>query len=258
MQRFSLLEYCRNNVCSNVPRRNLGDSCDVDNDCTGYDEGIAFYCGTDGKCGGTGAACQANDRTAEGESGYCVSGMFSVPGLVSRSLARSLFSCDIEYCSAGFCSSGLDASPTPNAKRQLVQPGQVRQQLCAAGMVACPVQPKGYEVSSCFRPCEAIRPVLTWFLSRCINTWADLESCGGCPGSLKEDGTPLGVDCTALPNVDIVSCLEGSCAIGKPLNQDQGKLMTDVAFGTCASSCFSESCVEGYVYTAANATCVAV
>jgi hypothetical protein len=124
---------------------------------------------------------------------------------------------DIEYCSAGFCSSGLDASPTPNAKRQLVQPGQVRQQLCAAGMVACPVQPKGYEVSSCFRPYEAIRPVLTWFLSRCINTWADLESCGGCPGSLKEDGTPLGVDCTALPNVDVVSCMEGSCAIGESL-----------------------------------------
>jgi hypothetical protein len=73
-----LLEYCRNNVCSNVPRRNKGDSCAVDSDCTGYDQGIAFYCGTDGKCGGSGAACQANDRTAEGKSAYCVSGMFSV------------------------------------------------------------------------------------------------------------------------------------------------------------------------------------
>lgn len=52
----------------------------------------------------------------------------------------------VEYCSAGFCSSGSNASPTPNAKRHVLQPGQIRQQLCSAGMVACPVQPKGYEV----------------------------------------------------------------------------------------------------------------
>lgn len=58
------------------------------------------------------------------------------------------FRCRLEYCSAGFCSSGSDPSPTPNAeKRQLPQPGQVRQQLCPAGMTACPVQPKGFEVS---------------------------------------------------------------------------------------------------------------
>jgi hypothetical protein len=55
----------------------------------------------------------------------------------------------IGYCKAGFCAARVDASPTPNAKRQLVQPGQVRQQLCAAGMVACPVQGKGYEVRNC-------------------------------------------------------------------------------------------------------------
>jgi hypothetical protein len=59
-------------------------------------------------------------------------------------LTRHLFV--IGYCKAGFCAARVDASPTPNAKRQLAQPGQVRQQLCAAGMVACPVQGKGYEV----------------------------------------------------------------------------------------------------------------
>jgi hypothetical protein len=106
-------------------------------------------------------------------------------------------------------------------------------------MVACPVQPKGYEVSSCFRPCEAIRPVLTWFLSRCINTWADLESCGGCPGSLKEDGAPLGVDCTALPNVDVVSCVEGTCAIGTSTKKViETSTIADGTIGTCACLLF--------------------
>ena len=42
-----------------------------------------------------------------------------------------------------------------------------------------------------------------------------MEACGGCPGAVNKDGSPAGVDCTALPNVDVVSCVEGSCAIGE-------------------------------------------
>jgi hypothetical protein len=72
-----LLGFCRNNVCSNPPFRNLGDACAVDLDCGGLDfDPVAYNCGRDGKCGGNGAACQATDGTAEGESWYCVSRMF--------------------------------------------------------------------------------------------------------------------------------------------------------------------------------------
>ncbi|KAI0756550.1 hypothetical protein C8Q80DRAFT_1264595 [Daedaleopsis nitida] len=46
----------------------------------------------------------------------------------------------------------------------------------------------------------------------CINTDTDLESCGGCAIPLDEF-SPSGVDCTAIPGVLDVSCLEGACAV---------------------------------------------
>lgn len=50
----------------------------------------------------------------------------------------------VDYCNAGRCSGGLDPSPTPNAgvKRELLPTARVRQQLCPAGMTACPVSPR--------------------------------------------------------------------------------------------------------------------
>jgi hypothetical protein len=66
--------------------------------------------------------------------------------------------------------------------------------------------------------------LLKRLLFECINTWANLEACGGCPGSQKEDGTPSGVDCTALPNVDVVSCVEGACAIGMSSTDIQSRI----------------------------------
>ena len=41
----------------------------------------------------------------------------------------------------------------------------------------------------------------------CIDTLSSLEQCGGCASSGK------GVDCTSLPGVAAVGCVEGSCAI---------------------------------------------
>jgi hypothetical protein len=52
-------------------------------------------------------------------------------------------------------------------------------------------------------------------LIQCINTWSDLESCGGCPGARSDDGSLLSIDCTSLPNVNEVSCTNGICVIGK-------------------------------------------
>lgn len=52
---------------------------------------------------------------------------------------------------------------------------------------------------------------------QCINILSDIETCGGCPGALTYDGTPLAVDCTSLPYVDMVSCEDGECLIGTRL-----------------------------------------
>jgi hypothetical protein len=54
----------------------------------------------------------------------------------------------------------------------------------------------------------------------CIDTTTALESCGGClptPGSnatgFADPAAPAGVDCTALPNVEDVSCVNSRCKI---------------------------------------------
>jgi hypothetical protein len=83
---------------------------------------------------------RVNRRTA-----YLVSRPFSVTTLESLTELPS----DQHIAALGSALVVLDPSPTPNAgaKRDVLPPAQVRQQLCPAGMIACPVQPKGYEVS---------------------------------------------------------------------------------------------------------------
>ena len=52
----------------------------------------------------------------------------------------------------------------------------------------------------------------------CVDVQNDLESCGGCVaddspfGGRTADG---GRDCSAIPNVDSVSCKAGKCLIGE-------------------------------------------
>ncbi|KAF5375869.1 hypothetical protein D9615_008246 [Tricholomella constricta] len=48
----------------------------------------------------------------------------------------------------------------------------------------------------------------------CINTETDLESCGGCVIPLYNAQIgPEGVDCTAIPGVSDVSCVQGGCLV---------------------------------------------
>ena len=52
----------------------------------------------------------------------------------------------------------------------------------------------------------------------CVDVRRDLESCGGCVyddspfGERTADG---GRDCSAIPNVDSVTCKAGACVIGE-------------------------------------------
>jgi hypothetical protein len=43
---------------------------------------------------------------------------------------------------------------------------------------------------------------------------SDIESCGGCPQARARNGSLVATDCSALPNVDSVACVDGACAIG--------------------------------------------
>ncbi|KAI0629838.1 hypothetical protein C8Q77DRAFT_270120 [Trametes polyzona] len=52
----------------------------------------------------------------------------------------------------------------------------------------------------------------------CVDVLNDLESCGGCVGLGDDAGAGAGEagrDCSAIPNVDSVTCRRGTCVIGR-------------------------------------------
>ncbi|KAI0314757.1 hypothetical protein OF83DRAFT_1063257, partial [Amylostereum chailletii] len=51
----------------------------------------------------------------------------------------------------------------------------------------------------------------------CVDTYNNLESCGGCTLPLTPY-TPVGMDCTTLPGVADVSCLSGQCVVHRCLS----------------------------------------
>lgn len=74
------------------------------------------------------------------------------------------------------CASGV---PAPKAKRNSIPD-------CPANSELCPVPFKGFE---------------------CLDTTTSLEACGKCPFQ------PGSVDCTILPGVEAVACVDGQCVI---------------------------------------------
>jgi len=48
----------------------------------------------------------------------------------------------------------------------------------------------------------------------CVNTMSDLENCGGCALRISPS-TRFGTDCSALDGVSDVSCLKGTCVVGR-------------------------------------------
>ncbi|KZS87919.1 hypothetical protein SISNIDRAFT_470538 [Sistotremastrum niveocremeum HHB9708] len=65
----------------------------------------------------------------------------------------------------------------------------------------------------------------------CVDVMNDLESCGGCIGNpLTNPGSRLGVDCSALPGVNDVRCVQGKCVIS---SCSDGFQLSDK--GTCES-----------------------
>ncbi|KAF8743241.1 hypothetical protein RHS02_03165, partial [Rhizoctonia solani] len=95
-------------------------------------------------------------------------------------------------CPAGSTSNPGSSSCGPQPSRR-AQP--VLGLSCASGQQRCKINAGrgGYE---------------------CINTLFTLDACGGCPPIEGEESDgPSGRDCSEIPNVDQVRCIEGSCEI---------------------------------------------
>ncbi|KAH9475177.1 Protein priA [Psilocybe cubensis] len=95
---------------------------------------------------------------------------------------------------SGYAKRAIEGYPSGYGKRSLSEAsGKL---LCPIGHSACQIIDRGAEL---------------W---ECVDTQKDLESCGGCMIQSsylfsKKDG----VDCTAIPGVSDVSCVEGKCVV---------------------------------------------
>ncbi|EMD35828.1 hypothetical protein CERSUDRAFT_138560 [Gelatoporia subvermispora B] len=92
----------------------------------------------------------------------------------------------------GVCTSNSGSCPSQGPLKKRVVPVSMRARArCAEGFTPCGVPAGGP----------------TW---ECVDTFNDLESCGGCVIPLG-GGHASGVDCTALPGVADVACVAGTC-----------------------------------------------
>ncbi|CAK9785950.1 hypothetical protein CC85DRAFT_318986 [Cutaneotrichosporon oleaginosum] len=91
-------------------------------------------------------------------------------------------------CLPGFSRSGNQCIPTSQkAPSSVPAPPKRKRSPCTGGAELCPVPAaKGFE---------------------CIDTESSLEACGACPFQ------PGSVDCTTLPGVDSVECVQGACRV---------------------------------------------
>jgi len=110
------------------------------------------------------------------------------------------FTCDKPLAKVGQkCLLGGSASPSARARKrheQTLLRGAFR---CRRDQMLCPV----WSTSQIFE---------------CVSIKTDLYSCGGCTtgsGALGDEAPHHGVDCSDIPGVSDVSCLDGRCAVGK-------------------------------------------
>lgn len=130
------------------------------------------------------------------------------PGNYVPTGCRCTFTCNAGYTACGTncinpntqsCVSGVPV--TKKARRSMSH-------MCPEGLSRCPLPRGGYE---------------------CVDTRTDIESCGGCP-RLGEKVENPGVDCTDLPGVSGVRCLEGRCQVDAC---DRGYVFLD---GSCVGN----------------------
>ncbi|GAA6042644.1 hypothetical protein JCM8097_008264 [Rhodosporidiobolus ruineniae] len=165
----------------------LGDACTQNTDCQAF-----FFCGTDGTCGGTGAACANGDPSSPipNPEQQCVSQSCDTTAKTcaappAAGVANG-FGCSTNtMCASGFCNSSAVCAA------QASQAGGSRKK---RGL-DCPAQQAACAVGSSYGAFE------------CIDTQTNLEQCGGC----VTDGS--GQDCTAIFGAEGVECSAGRCLV---------------------------------------------
>jgi len=183
----------------------VGDECpNGDIDCQAF-----FFCGTNGRCGGDGAACANGDPSSpipnpeqQCESLSCDETAMTCEAPPSDGMEGGS-PCGVDsVCASDVCQTDSTcqavslAAPSQAArqkkKRFVVGPGAGVAKFfgeCKRGFTACLVASSEHSENY-----------------ECVNTDSNLEQCGGC----ANDG---GVDCTDLPGVEGVMCDAGRCVV---------------------------------------------
>ncbi|GAA6000449.1 hypothetical protein JCM10207_008016 [Rhodosporidiobolus poonsookiae] len=198
---------CTGGVCTGGPNQGCAGD---DSNCSGL-----LYCldadfGVTGEdvCGGLGSFCQdytQGDPTAGTAANYpifnsfCASGYCNAVGVCDVHTTVIGGSCadDPEFaCTTTADGTALTCDTTTltcvaaavpsGAARQRRNVALYKKSLCPASHTACAIEgARGFE---------------------CIDTQSNLEQCGACASA-------GGVDCTALPGVEAVGCVQGTCEI---------------------------------------------
>ncbi|KAI0373823.1 hypothetical protein BV20DRAFT_678096 [Pilatotrama ljubarskyi] len=141
-----------------------------------------------------------NDQTSQDHCFDCpVRGAYSPAGSTSKDQCGNTSGGGLTTCSmSGNTCPNTSGSFPSSARREIHR----RRPECPRSHRSCPV----YGLRGAIRGHE------------CIDVRNDLESCGGCVsddsqfGERSADG---GRDCSAIPNVDSVTCRRGACVIGR-------------------------------------------
>ncbi|KAI5478245.1 formin binding protein [Pseudohyphozyma bogoriensis] len=202
----------------------------VNSECLKDPASSAYYCGyvgaatTVGTCqGGLGYACTLDSQCLGNLACTNPTGSVNVQGVCGGFSPLGDDSGDGATCTDGLCyggsfacasgsyCSGVDstchANPlTPSAASRHRRDISPRGSRCPASHTACPLTSgvAGFE---------------------CVDTTTNLEQCGAC-------ASQGGVDCTALPGVDAVGCVEGKCEIWACQNTH----VWDAATASCIES----------------------
>ncbi|ORY90684.1 hypothetical protein BCR35DRAFT_349630 [Leucosporidium creatinivorum] len=176
----------------------LGDLCpNGQNDCQAF-----FFCGTDGRCGGTGAECAngAADSPIPNPEQQCVSQVCDTTTKTCTAPPTAGvpngYGCgNGDICASGFCSSSDLCAVQPSGasskkvKRYVLNGSGPNVDSCPSGQTACAV---GNSLSDGFE---------------CIDSQNNLEQCGGCVTNGE------GEDCTMIHGVEAVECQQGRCIV---------------------------------------------
>ncbi|KAI0770393.1 hypothetical protein C8Q74DRAFT_1369565 [Fomes fomentarius] len=147
------------------------------------------------------------DQTAQDHCFDCpVRGAFSPLGATSAQQCGKSPGSGLTQCkmSGEKCPNGGGSSPTGMYRGR-----SVRRDACPKGHKNCPVYGLTPHGRGYLRAYE------------CVDVRNDLESCGGCAANdspFGERAADGGRDCSAIPNVDSVTCMGGECVIAKCSN----------------------------------------